>query len=371
VELWTTQVVHADPIRAAHGIHDLRRVLYLRVLTDQAEGWGEVGALEQPVGTDPSLEQVHAQLIGRWLPRFLEASESRAAVCPPSQTISLLGEGTAVDRVSAAALEMAVLDAELQLADLSLAAWIGIQATSLPFGAVLGIPEDRSLDSLLASAESACSLGASRIRAKIEPGFAREPLRTLKASLGRFDLHADANGSFDLPAPSEPLDEELCSLDDLELRCLEQPLSTNDLTRYAALSSSLRTPICLDEGLSSLQRASAAIRYGSCGVFCIKPARLGGIRAALSVLASAEAAGVACFLGGLFETGLGRASLAPLAAQPAASLISDLGAPRTYLREDPCGLEGPSGQMQPIWRQPGIGPRPDRAALALLHTWSL
>ena len=67
-------------------------------------------------------------------------------------------------------------------------------------------------------------------------------------------------------------------------------------------------PVCLDESLSSLHRVRDALRYGSCAVACLKPARLGGLRAARAAHAACAAAGVPVFVGGFFEAGLGRAS---------------------------------------------------------------
>ena len=73
---------------------------------------------------------------------------------------------------------------------------------------------------------------------------------------------------------------------------------------------------------------------------CLKPARLGGVRATRAAHAACAAAGVPAFVGGFFEAGLGRASNLALAArlsQDATGLVSDLGDPADYLAVDPCG----------------------------------
>jgi O-succinylbenzoate synthase len=159
--------------------------------------------------------------------------------------------------------------------------------------------------------------------------------------------------------------DELMSLEAFDLTCIEQPLSTSDLTATAALAEVLRTPICLDETITSLRSARDAIRYGACSVFCLKPSRLGGVRATLGILEMARAANMGVFMGGMFETGLGRAALGALAGHPGATLISDVAAPITYLESDPCSLKPPADSLQGLHREPGIGPWPDRSELTL------
>ena len=109
-----------------------------------------------------------------------------------------------------------------------------------------------------------------------------------------------------------------------------------------------------------------AIRYESCGVFCIKPGRLGGIRAAIRALDEVATAGLRAFVGGMHETGLARAALGVLSTHEACQLVSDVVAPQTYLDNDPCGLPGPSGGFQPLYASPGIGPWPDRSQLSAI-----
>jgi O-succinylbenzoate synthase len=170
-------------------------------------------------------------------------------------------------------------------------------------------------------------------------------------------LQADANGSL------EGADgrSELLTMDQLGLSCIEEPVSGFDLAAAWALSQELETPVCLDESLSSHRAVRDAIKYGACRAFCIKPGRLGGIRAALRSLDEIAGAGMAAFIGGMHETGLGRAANGVLSLHPACSLVSDVVAPSTYLDVDPCGLPGPSGGFQPLYVGPGIGPWPDRA----------
>ena len=132
----------------------------------------------------------------------------------------------------------------------------------------------------------------------------------------------------------------------------------------------LPVPICLDESLTTPRRVTDALRNGACAMACLKPGRLGGIRATRAAHAACAAAGVPAFLGGFFEAGLGRASNLALAArlsQDATGLVSDLGDPADYLSVDPCGYPPVAGGWVRVSEEPGVGNSPDDAILAGLE----
>jgi o-succinylbenzoate synthase len=368
IELWESSARLRHPVRAAHGTHDHRTILYLRLVTSEGEGWGEVAALDNPSDGDPSLGDVRRHLESFWIPRMLTAARQRDDGGLGSHEIAMLSPGSVTDRFCSAALEMALLDAELRRHSLSMAQWLHSDHKALPFGMALGIPGAESIEDLTARALLGSEAGASRVRAKIDPSCAVRYLTSLRSALGSLDLHADANGSYGLLA-SDQVVAELTELDGLDLRCIEQPLRSNDLTTYAQLTASVATPICLDEGLDSPQKMSLALRYEAASVFCVKPSRLGGLRSALAVLGQARDANMNCFIGGMFESGLARASLGVLAGHPACSLVSDIAAPSTYFAQDPCELGGPVKALQELWNHSGVGPWPLEKSRSLVGTF--
>ncbi len=152
--------------------------------------------------------------------------------------------------------------------------------------------------------------------------------------------------------------------------CVEQPLPPADLIAHAELAKRLPVPICLDESLTSPRRVQDALRNESCAMACLKPGRLGGVRATRAAHAACREAGVPSFVGGFFEAGLGRASnltLAARLAQDATGLVSDVGDPTTYLAEDPCGYPPVSDGWVRVPDQPGVGRWPDAGVLARLN----
>ncbi len=103
---------------------------------------------------------------------------------------------------------------------------------------------------------------------------------------------------------------------------------------------------------------------------CLKPARLGGVRATRAAHAECAEAGVPVFVGGFFEAGLGRASNLALAArlsQDATGLVSDVGDPADYLALDPCGYPPVAGGWVRVPTVPGVGNPPRDLVLKRLE----
>ena len=374
VELVRIDVTFRSEIGTAAGVHRVRPLLFVRVVSDAGEGWGECAALAEGTAVDPALHVVERAVIERGVPRLAVASARRGGVLPTAAAVPQLFGTSPVDRQVAATLEMAVEDLELRVEGRSLAAALGTGPgfESMPVGAVVGIPPGHDLDALRTAVDAAVAAGAARVRLKVEPGWCCEPVRTARAAHPDLVLQVDANGSFRLEDDDVA---ELAALAQFDVRCVEQPLPPADLVAHAELARRLPVPVCLDESLSSPQRVRDALRNGACAVACLKPARLGGIRAARVAHAACAAAGVPVFVGGFFEAGLGRAAnlaLAARLAQDAAGLVGDLGDPADYLSVDPCGYPRVVDGWVALPDRPGVGNPPDHAVLARLdarHRW--
>lgn len=369
IELVRVELAFSDEIGTAAGVHRARPVLYVRVVTDDAEGWGECAALGAATSVDPALHEVEALAVGRAVPRLCRASAAREGHLPRAAEVAQLFGGSPADRMLAAAFEMAVADAELRAEGRSLAAALGTGPgfEALPVGAVVGIPAGRDLAALQREVGRAVGAGAARLRMKIEPGWALEPVRAVRADHPDLVIQVDANGSF------RDTDEDLAvlaGLADAGVLCVEQPLPPADLVALARLAQRLPVPVCLDESLTTPRRVADALRNGACAMACLKPGRLGGVRATRTAHAACVAAGVPAFVGGFFETGLGRASNLALAArlsQEATGLVSDLGDPAGYLSIDPCGYPPVVDGWVRLPDAPGVGRAPDAGVLGRLE----
>ncbi|TGU52610.1 o-succinylbenzoate synthase, partial [Mesorhizobium sp. M00.F.Ca.ET.186.01.1.1] len=87
----------------------------------------------------------------------------------------------------------------------------------------------------------------------------------------------------------------------------EQPLGHDDIIDHATLQRELKTPICLDESIHTVEDARKAIELGSCRIINIKIGRVGGLTDAKKLHDLCAAKGVPVWCGGMQEVGIGRA----------------------------------------------------------------
>ncbi len=86
---------------------------------------------------------------------------------------------------------------------------------------------------------------------------------------------------------------------------IEQPLAHDDLVDHAKLQAAIATPVCLDESITSLDRAQQAIELDSCRYVNIKPGRVGGLTNAVAIHDACRQAGIPCWVGGMLESAVG------------------------------------------------------------------
>jgi len=368
VELVRVDLPFRQAIGTAAGVHRVRPLLFVRVVTPEGEGWGECAALAEGTAVDPALASVQQAAEDLGVRRLFEATAARGGELPTAAGVAQLFGGTAVDRMLAASFEMAVADAELRATGRSLASDLGVTEgfEALAVGAVVGIPDGHDVGLLRQEVDAMVRAGAARVRLKVEPGWVVDPVRAVRGDHPGLVLQVDANGSFSTGDDDVAV---LGRLAEFDVLCIEQPLPPADLVAHALLARLVPVPICLDESLTSPRRVTDALRNGSCAMACLKPARLGGLRATRAAHAACAAAGVPAFVGGFFEAGLGRSSNLALAArlsQDATGLVSDVGDPAEYLAVDPCGYPMVRAGWVRVPAGPGVGNPPDEAVLAQL-----
>jgi O-succinylbenzoate synthase len=353
IELVTVPMALATPFATVHGSRAEREVLLVHIRAAQAEGWAEVAVEPTPSYAPEHTAGERAVLADHLVPL--------AWAGPTGDGVALGAHLGAVrgHHPARAALELAVLDAQLRAADRSLAAWLGATATEVGAGASIGLHDDE--DGLLAEADAVLAAGAARIRLKVAPGRAAGPLCALRAHVGPdIRLQADANGSFRLEDPAHLAELEAC--EDAGLACFEQPLDPTDLLGHARLAERLATPICLDEPLTSIGALEAAVALGACAVACLKPGRVGGWPEALRFARVAAQLSVPVWIGGMLETAVGRAANAALAAAVAGPFAPDLD-PRGRFDPDLADPLLPVDGTVAVPSGPGTGAAPPVALL--------
>ena len=266
-----------------------------------------------------------------------------------------------------AAVEMAVLDAELRAAGTSFAEHLGAVTDRVPAGVSVGIT-DRTPE-LLDQVAGYLDDGYVRIKLKIEPGLDIDRVAAVRERFGDdLRLQVDANAAYTLDDA-----DHLAQLDAFDLLLIEQPLAAGDLRHHSLLAQRMRTPICLDESITSAKTAADAIALGACTIVNIKAGRVGGYLEAKRVHDMCQVHGVAVWCGGMLETGLGRAANLALAALPGFTLPGDTSASDRYWERDlttPFTLDADGHVAVPSGPGLGVEPLPDvLAAVTTSARW--
>jgi o-succinylbenzoate synthase len=351
VELRRIRLPLVAPFRTSFGVQHERDALLVKVTTPDAEGWGECVAMEAPLYSAEYVDGAQEVIRSFLLPRLFAADPLTASSVAP-RLAPVKGHPMAK-----AALEMAVLDAELRATGRSLASHLGAVRDKVDCGVSVGIMA--SLAELLDVVDGYLSDGYRRIKLKIEPGWDVEPVAAVRERFGdELLLQVDANCAYTVA--DAPL---LARLDPFGLLLIEQPLPEDDIVGHAELARRLATPVCLDESITSARSAADAIAIGACSIVNVKPGRVGGYLEARRVHDVCAAHRVPVWCGGMLETGIGRAANIALAALPNFTLPGDTSASNRYYRRDitpPFVLD--DGRL-PVPTGPGIGVAPLTDAL--------
>jgi o-succinylbenzoate synthase len=354
VELRRVALPLVTPFRTSFGEERTRDVLLLRVLTAEAEGWGECVAGAEPRYSSEYVDGAADVLRRFLLPAVADLGDLRPEAVAPAVAF-VRGH-----RMAKAALELAVLDAWLRARGVSLASHLGATRDRVPAGVSVGIMG--SLPELLDAVAGYLDAGYLRIKLKIEPGWDLEPVAAVRERFGdQLALQVDANAAYTLADAGH-----LAALDRFGLLLIEQPLPEEDLLGHAELQRRLRTPVCLDESITSARAAADALELGACRIVNVKAGRVGGYLEARRLHDLCHARNVPLWCGGMLETGIGRAANVALAALPGFTLPGDTSASDRYYHQDvtaPFVLE--EGHLA-VPRGPGLGVEPLPEALAEL-----
>ena len=143
-----------------------------------------------------------------------------------------------------------------------------------------------SIPKLLDQVDGYIAQGYRRIKLKIEPGWDVEPVKAVRERIGDVRLQVDANTAYTLADA-----DQLAKLDPFDLLLIEQPLREDNIADHAKLAQRVRTPICLDESITSARVAIEAISIGACSIINIKPGRVGGYLEARRIHDAVRSAG--------------------------------------------------------------------------------
>lgn len=336
-----------SPLRTSDGVHESRVATLVEVTdSDGFVGWGENVAPAGVVYVGDSAHQSYVVMCDLFAPLLAGRNIDVFEMMPESWW------GIDGHHFAKHALESAVWDVHARRESLSLREVLGgTRATIVP-GVVVGL--NNAVADTVAEVQQRLAEGYARVKIKIAPGRDREVLRAIRTECGdAFVLQADANGAYSSDDISH-----LCSLDEFNLQFIEQPFAATDLPSHVELSQRSSTAVCLDESICTIEELMTAIEMNACSVVNIKPSRVGGIGAAMQMLHILEAHEVDAWVGGMLESGIGRASCLALASLQGFTLTPDLSASSRYFASDiTAPFEMVNGEIH-VPTGPGIGVEP-------------
>lgn len=333
-----------EKLRTSYGAEPFKSAVIVELTTsDGLTGWGEC-----PTKVRPSYAYETVGTALHIMSEFLVPSLVGKSIQSPTDVPRLL-KAHRGQPMAKYAVESAVWDAWAQANGLTLAEAFAahLPAGHKPTGRALvgvsiGIQE--TVEQTLEIIGKRVGQGYGRIKLKIEPGWDVELARAVREAFPDISLMLDANSAYSLSDT-----EHLKKLDAYKLLMIEQPLGFTDIYEHSKLQPQLATPICLDESIHGVGDAQIAIVLGACKIINLKPARVGGYTESLEIYKVCNANKVPLWIGGLLETGIGRAANLAFATLPAVTLPSDISATDRYYQRDltePPFVLGPNSSIE-------------------------
>jgi o-succinylbenzoate synthase len=352
LQLYPIALPFVERLRTSFGEEPFKAGILVELQTDDGlSGWGECSAEITP---GYSYETIGTAL--HILSEFLVPALLGKTISDATEVPALLSEVRG-HPLAKHAVEAAVWDALAKANEQSLAEAF---AAHLPpdhkprgyanVGVSIGIQP--SVEDTLAIIEKRLGQGYERIKLKIKPGWDVELARGVRAVYPDISLMLDANSAYTLDDAAH-----LSQVDEFNLLMLEQPLGHDDIYQHSKLQPRLKTPICLDESILSADDTRLALELGACHIINLKPARVSGYTESLEIYKVCVEHHVPLWIGGLMETGVGRAANLAFASLPGVTLPCDISATDRYydpdITEPPFVLGANSTIAAPT--APGIG----------------
>lgn len=345
-----------EPFHISSGVIHERRILLLELHdAGGACAWSECVAGEAPNYSPETIDTAWTMTERYVAPRILGRTFEH-----PGEAHTVLERDFRGHQMAKAGVEMGLWGLAATIAGEPLSRFIGGVRHAIAVGISLGIQP--TPDALVARARAAVAEGYHKIKLKISPGHDVAWVGAVREALPSAPLMADANNAYTLDDA-----DHLAGLDAFGLVMIEQPLAWDDLVRHAELQRRLRTPICLDESITSLDRAQDMVSLGAGRIVNVKPGRVGGFTNAIAIHDYCQEVGIPVWCGGMFESGIGRAYNVALASLPNFTIPGDVSPSARYWAAD---IVTPEWTMHdghitvPV--APGIGVHVDQARIAAL-----
>jgi O-succinylbenzoate synthase len=290
-----------EPFRISSGEVSEKEAIIVALRAAGLTGYGESSPMSGSFYSADTPEKSWQELCGTVGPAIV--GRSFAGSDDWARTLDVLPAGN----FTKTGVETALWDLAAQIQGEPLARFLGGTRTQVESGLAVGLYEN-SVD-MLRTIEKYLVDGYRRVKIKIEPGRDIELVRAVRNTFGDIPLYVDANGAYSIRDAAI-----FHALDDFHLMMFEQPFPGPALEDLAQLQKQVRTPICLDESLETVDHLRYAIALDSFRIANFKIQRVGGFQRALEMYRICREHDIPAWVGTMPELGIGQAQGAALAA---------------------------------------------------------
>lgn len=288
---------------------------------DGVRGYGESVAFVSPWYTEETVKTVEHMMEDFLIPLLF-----KGPIEHPDE-VSTRFSSIKRNNMAKAALEGAVWDLFAKRQNLSLAQSLGGTKKEIDVGISIGIQP--TTKDLLLTIEKAVNEGYKRVKIKVKRELDVELLRAVRREFPSLPLMVDANSAYSLKDL-----EHLKKFDEFNLLMIEQPLGQDDIIEHAKLQQELKTPICLDESIYSLDDVKLAIELDACQIINVKVGRVGGLTETKKIDDYSRKHGIPIWCGGMLDAGIGRAHNIAATTLAGFVLPGDTSASNRYWQKD-------------------------------------
>lgn len=352
IELYHVAMPLISPWRTAYGEDAVVESLLVKMVSGNAFGWGESSSLAAPCYSPEWAGGVFATAKKWFAPRLIGQDIQSGAQL---QQLLAIFKGNPFAK---AGFDLAWWDLHSRMEGKPLYRLLGGTKPDVTVGADFGVAD--SVDELVRDIGKAVEAGFARVKLKFRPGWDLPMIHAVRRAFPETVFHIDCNSGYRIEDAG--LFREL---DQFNLAMYEQPLGHDDLVDHAELQRQVKTPVCLDESINSVDRARQAIALGSCRYVNIKPGRVGGLTNAVAIHNLFHAAGIPCWIGGMLESAVGVAHCLAIATLPGCTYPADIFPSSRFYREDlgdPAAVLSGKSQMRAS-DGPGAGVTPNESRL--------
>ncbi len=201
---------------------------------------------------------------------------------------------------------------------------------------VNGLITHRDPTEVAKSAQEMVEAGFEAIKLKVGTPDSTVDLARVAAireASAHLELRLDANGAWDIDQAIEFLEKAA----QYNVAFCEEP--TAGIAALAAVGASTTVPIAVDESAATAQDVTQALKTGKVGVVIVKPQNLGGPDIAANLMAQIKSSGARGIVTSMFESVVGLAHAAHVAAATAPQEIHGLHTSNLFANDVGVGLQ--------------------------------